>query len=197
MMTVTQDGGPFEFTPENRAEADKHIAKYPDGRQKSAVMPLLWLAQRQNGGWLSREAIEYVAGVLDMPTIKVLEVATFYTMYNLRPVGRYHIQLCGTTPCWLRGADTVLKACYDFGLEKGKVTHDGRFSLIEVECLGSCCNAPTVQINDDYYEDLDYQSMSRILESLARGETPPPGSQRGRRSSEPEGGLTSLTEVDQ
>mgnify|MGYP006274097567 CR=1 FL=1 len=194
MLTVTQDGGPFEFTKRNKADADEHIAKYPEGRQKSAVMPLLWLAQRQNGGWISREAVEYVAAYLDLPVIKVLEVATFYSMYNLAPVGTYHVQLCGTTPCWLRGSDDIMQACKDFGLEKGKTTHDGLFSLIEVECLGACCNAPMVQINDDYYEDLDYDSMTAILSALAEGKTPKPGSQRGRRSSEPEGGLTTLNE---
>ena len=192
MLDVTQDGGPFEWTAENAQKAAVHIAKYPEGRQQSAVMPLLWLAQAQNGGWISREALEYIAAQLDMAVIKVLEVATFYTMYNLKKIGTHHVQLCGTTPCWLRGSDDVMRACTDFGLEKGETTHDGLFHLTEVECLGACCNAPMVQINDEYYEDLDYESMTAILKTLSEGGAPKIGSQKGRNTSEPFDGLTTL-----
>jgi len=194
MLEVTQDGGPFVFTDDNRAELDAIIAKYPTGRQRSAVMPALYLAQRQNGGWISREAVEHIAEVLDMPKIQVLEVATFYTMYNLKPIGRYHVQVCGTTPCWLCGSDEVFRACKDMGLEKGKTTGDGLFHLTEVECLGACVNAPMIQINDDYYEDLDYDSTKALLEAFARGETPKPGTQVDRQFSAPAGGPTTLTD---
>jgi NADH-quinone oxidoreductase subunit E len=178
-------GQPFAFTAENRAAADKIIAKYPPGRQQSAVMPLLDLAQRQNGGWLSREALAHVAEVLDMALIRVYEVATFYTMYNLSPVGRHVVQVCTTTPCWLRGSDAIMKAC--------EHAADGdTFSVQEVECLGACVNAPVVQINDDFYEDLDEASLKKVLDALKRGETPKPGPQVDRQTSAPEGGATTL-----
>jgi len=185
----------FAFTPETKAKADKVIARYPAGRQQSAVMPLLDLAQRQNSGWLSKEAIEHVAEVLSMPVIRVYEVATFYTMYNLQPIGRYHVQVCTTTPCWLRDSGSVVEACRKtLGIEVGETTADGMFTLKEVECLGACVNAPMMQVNDDYYEDLDPASTARILEALKRGETPKPGPQNGRHTSEPLGGATTLKE---
>jgi NADH-quinone oxidoreductase E subunit len=189
------EGGRFEFTPENLELARRIIAKYPAGRQASAVMPLLDLAQRQNANWLPRAAMDHIADMLAMPRIRVYEVATFYTMYNRSPVGRHFVQVCTTTPCWLRGSDDVVAACRrKLGIDFGETTADGQFTLVEVECLGACVNAPMVQINDDYYEDLDAESTERILDALARGEKPPAGSQKGRRSSCPEGGPTTLKE---
>ena len=157
----------FDFTPENKAWAEKEIAKYPPGRQASAVIALLWRAQEQSGAWLSRAAIEKVAEMLDMPAIRVLEVATFYTMFNLAPVGRYYVQLCGTTPCMLSGAEAIKQVCREKIGAPGHVTADGAFSWTEVECLGACCNAPMVQINQDYYEDLDKASFAKLLDDLA------------------------------
>ena len=183
----------FEFTPENKAWAEKEVAKYPPGRQASAVLALLWRAQKQSGYWLPRPAIETVAAMLDMPNIRVLEVATFYTMFNLVPVGRHFVQLCGTTPCMLCGAEDLKAVCRKRIGEQGHVTSDGLFSWIEVECLGACCNAPMVQINDDYYEDLTPESFAKLLDDLAAGLPVKTGSQTGRVSSEPVGGLTSLT----
>lgn len=189
------DGEAFEFTPENLELARRIIAKYPAGRQASAVMPLLDLAQRQNANWLPRAAMDYVADMLDMPRIRVYEVATFYTMYNRAPVGRHFVQVCTTTPCWLRGSDEVVAACRrKLGIDIGETTADGQFTLVEVECLGACVNAPMIQINDDYYEDLDAESTEKVLDALARGEKPPAGSQKGRISSCPEGGPTTLKE---
>ena len=183
----------FAFTSENMDRAQKIIAKYPEGRQASAVMPLLDLAQRQNAGWLPRVAMDYVADMLSMPRIRVYEVATFYTMYNLTPVGRHVVQVCTTTPCWLRGSDDVVKTCETkLGIGLGETTDDGQFTLREVECLGACVNAPIVQIGDDFYEDVGPEQMDKIIDALKRGETPKPGSQIGRRSSEPVGGLTTL-----
>ncbi|MGH6880424.1 MAG: NADH-quinone oxidoreductase subunit NuoE [Hypericibacter sp.] len=183
----------FAFTPENKAEAEKLIARYPKGRQQSAVMGLLWLAQRQSGGWLPRAAMEHVAATLGMAPIRVYEVATFYTMYNLKPVGKHHIQLCRTTPCWLRGSDALREVCETkLGIGLKEVTPDGKFSLVEVECLGACVNAPMIQINDDFYEDLDAKSMEALLDKLARGETFKVGSQTGRQGSAPDGGPTTL-----
>lgn len=194
--------GNFAWTPENAAQATKIIARYPAGRQRSAIMPLLDLAQRQVGaetntqGWLPVPVIEYVAAQLDMPFIRALEVATFYTMYNMAPVGRYHVQVCGTTPCMLRGSDDVMQACKNKGLIKGKTTPDGLFTLTEVECMGNCSSAPMVQINDDNYEDLDYGRTVAILDALAAGETPQPGTQEpGRHTVEPLGGPTTLKEM--
>jgi NADH-quinone oxidoreductase subunit E len=191
--------GGFAWTAENADAAKEIIGRYPPGRQMSAVMPLLDLAQRQVGaetntqGWLPIPVIEFVARELDMPFIRAYEVATFYTMYNLAPVGRYHVQVCGTTPCQLRGSDDVMRACHDRGMKKGSITADGLFTLSEVECLGVCANAPMVQINDDNYEDLDYDRTLAVIDALAKGETPEPGSTIGRRASVPEGGPTTLT----
>ena len=184
----------FEFTPETRTAADKIIAKYPSGRQASAVIPLLDLAQRQHGGWLPRAAMDHVAKVLGMAPIRVYEVATFYTMFNLQPVGHHHVQVCTTTPCWLRNSDAVLDACRKkLGIDVGGTTADGLFTLSEVECLGACVNAPMMQINDEYYEDLDARSTEAILDALKRGEKPKPGPQTGRITSAPASGPTTLT----
>jgi len=193
--------GAFAWTEENAAQAEKVIARYPAGRQQSAVMPLLDLAQRQVGaetqtqGWLPVPVMEYIGRQLDMPYMRVYEVATFYTMYNLAPVGRYHVQVCGTTPCMLRGSDDVFAACKAKGLAKGATTPDGLFTLHEVECLGACANAPMVQINDDNYEDLTFDSMSAILDDLAAGRQPKIGPQIERQTSCPEGGPTVLKEM--
>jgi NADH-quinone oxidoreductase subunit E len=183
----------FEFTPENKAWAEKEIAKYPPSRQASAIIALLWRAQKQNSYWLPRPAIEKVADMLGMPYIRALEVATFYTMFNLEPVGRHHVQLCGTTPCMLRGAEQIKEVCRTrIGAERHP-TADGKLSWIETECLGACCNAPAVQINDDYYEDLTPENFAKLLDDLAAGRPVRIGSQTGRVSSEPVGGLTALT----
>ncbi|HEX8239599.1 MAG TPA: NADH-quinone oxidoreductase subunit NuoE [Allosphingosinicella sp.] len=194
--------GAFAFTAENDRQAKRLVDRYPPGRQQSAIIPLLDLAQRQVGaetgtqGWLPIPVIEYVAAYLGMPYIRAYEVATFYTMFNLRPVGRFHVQVCGTTPCMLRGSDDVFAACKAKGMRKGATTGDGLFTLSEVECLGACANAPMVQINDDNYEDLTFETMTALLEALARGETPKPGPQGvARRRSEPEGGVTTLPEM--
>lgn len=185
--------GGFAFTAENRKQAETIIARYPAGRQASAVMPLLDLAQRQCGGWLPREAIEAVADSLAMPHIRAYEVATFYTMYNLEPVGRHMVQVCTTTPCWLMGCDGIAAACREaLGVEFGETTEDGLFTLKEVECLGACVNGPMIQIDDDYYEDLTPARVTQILEQLKTGRKPEPGPQGGRRASEPEGGRTTL-----
>jgi NADH-quinone oxidoreductase subunit E len=184
----------FTFTAENLAWARTQIAKYPDGRQASAVLPILWRAQEQAGGWVPEAAIRAVAELLDMAHIRVLEIATFYTMFNLAPVGRWHVQLCGTTPCMLRGAEDLKAVCRKRIGEQLDVTADGKFSWIEVECLGACVNAPMVQINYDYYEDLTVDSFSRILDELAVGRVPPPGPQIERQLSAPPGGATTLTD---
>jgi NADH-quinone oxidoreductase subunit E len=191
--------GDFAWTDANAKLAKQVIARYPAGRQASAVLPLLDLAQRQVGdetqtqGWLPVPVIEFVGRQLDMPYMRVYEVVSFYTMFNMAPVGRYHVQVCGTTPCMLRGSDDVLAACKNHGLIKGRTTPDGLFTLTEVECLGACANAPMVQINDDNYEDLDYDRTTAILEALAAGETPKPGPQVDRQTSAAEGGPTNLT----
>jgi len=191
----------FAWTEANAKLAREIIARYPGGRQQSAVIPLLDLAQRQVGaetntqGWLPIPVMEIVGKELDVAYVRVLEVATFYTMFNLAPVGRFHVQVCGTTPCMLRGSDDVLAACYKRGLKKGKTTEDGLFALTEVECLGACANAPMVQINDDNYEDLTEASMSAILDALAAGQTPRPGPQVDRQTSCPEGGPTTLKKM--
>jgi NADH-quinone oxidoreductase subunit E len=184
----------FAFTAENLAWAKAQIAKYPQGRQASAVIPLLWRAQEQAGGWLPRKAIEHVAELLGMARIRVLEVATFYTMFNLAPVGKFHVQLCTTTPCMLRGSDALREVCHRRIGEQSHVTADGTFSWIEVECLGACVNAPMAQINCDYYEDLDAASFETILDELAAGRAPKPGPQIDRQLSAPVGGLTTLTD---
>jgi NADH-quinone oxidoreductase E subunit len=186
----------FAFTAENEAEIKRIVAKYPKGRQASAVMPLLDLAQRQNDNWIPIKAIELIAEKLGMAQIRVLEVATFYTMFNLKPVGTYFLQACTTTPCWLRGSDEMMRAIKDrYGIRSGETSACGRFSLLEVECLGACVNAPILQVNDDFYEDLDYQSTSRLLDSLEAGDPLPVGSVVGRCASEPSGGATSLTSI--
>ena len=190
------DGKPFAFTPEYLEKAKVHIAKYPPGRQASAVIPLLDLAQRQNGGWVSRAAMDHVAEVLGMPPIRVYEVATFYVMFQLRPVGKYVLQACVTTPCWLRGCDDVIHACErKLGIEMGDTSADGLFTLTEMECLGACVNAPILGVNDDFYEDLDGPKTEALLDALRAGTPPPPGSMIGRQGSMPEGGKTTLTEV--
>jgi NADH-quinone oxidoreductase subunit E len=193
--------GNFAWTDANAAKQAEIIGRYPPGRQHSAILPLLDLAQRQVGaetstqGWLPVPVIEFVARQIDMPYIRALEVATFYTMFNLAPVGRFHVQVCGTTPCMLRGSDDVFQACKDKGLKKGHTTADGLFTLSEVECMGTCANAPMVQINDDNYEDLTYESTAAILDALARGETPKPGPQVDRQTCAPIGGPSSLKDM--
>ncbi len=185
----------FAFSPENLERAKAHIAKYPPGRQASAVLPLLDLAQRQQGGWLPRAAMDYVAEMLGMARIRVYEVASFYTMFNLRPVGRYLLQACTTTPCWLRGSDDVVAACErKLGIAMGETTPDGLFTLVEVECLGACVNAPVLQVNDDFYEDLDGPATETLLDALREGKPPPTGSVAGRHGSEPAGGRRTLVE---
>ena len=191
--------GQFAFNDANMARAKELISHYPDGRQQSAVMGLLDLAQRQVGaetntqGWLPVPVIEYVAAQLDMPYMRVYEVVTFYTMYNMAPVGRFHVQVCGTTPCMLRGSDDILDACYKRGMHKGATTGDGLFTLTEVECMGNCSSAPMVQINDDNYEDLTADRMNFILDELAAGRQPKVGTQEpGRHTVEPLGEATNL-----
>ncbi|MGF1641010.1 MAG: NADH-quinone oxidoreductase subunit NuoE [Rhodospirillales bacterium] len=187
----------FAFTPENVERTAAIIAKYPPGRQASAVIPLLDLAQRQSGGWLPGAAIEYVAGLLDMPVMRVFEVATFYTMFNLAPVGRFHVEICTNLPCWLRGSDDIVGACRKaLGIGLGETTADGLFTVSEVECQGACVNAPMAKIGDDFYEDLTPDAMETVLQRLRAGEQPKPGSQLGRTSCEPLGGVTSLKSVD-
>jgi len=184
----------FAFTAENLERAEAAIAKYPEGRQASAVMALFDLAQRQHG-WLPRAAIEYVAGLLEMPLIRAHEVATFYSMYHLEPGGRHRVNVCTTTPCWLRGSDEVVAACEKaLGVKVGETTGDGRFTLGEVECLGACVNAPLLQVDDDYYEDVDGGRAEAILEAFKRGQAPPSGPQVRRQTSAPAGGPTTLLE---
>jgi len=194
--------GTFAFNAAWDAKAKETVARYPEGRQRSAVMALLDYAQRQVGeetstqGWLPIPVIEYVAGYLDMPVIRVLEVATFYFMYNLVPVGRFHVQVCGTTPCMLRGSDDLLAACKQRGMHKGHTTDDGLWTLTEVECMGNCSSAPMVQINDDNYEDLTAERLDHILDELAAGRQPKTGTQEpGRHTVEPLGGPTTLQEM--
>ena len=191
------ESGDFAFTAENLARAKQIMARYPEGRQASAVIALLDLAQRQNGNWLSGEAIEYVANLLDMAPIRVHEVATFYTMFNLKPVGRHFIQVCRTTPCWLRGSDDVTKTCLEkTGATRLKeMTEDGLFTVVEVECLGACANAPMVQINDLYYEDLTPERVAQMIEDLRAGREIDMGSQSGRQGSAPEGRPKTLLEA--
>lgn len=197
----------FEFTKAYRKKADEIIALYPEGRQKSAVMPLLDLAQRQTaeegakatpvyGGWIPRAAMDHIAEVLSMPPIKVYEVATFYSMYNTAPVGQYLIQVCTTTPCWLCNSDAIVKACKDhLGIGMGDTTKDGKFTLVEVECLGACVNAPMIQINDDYFEDLTAETMVELLDMLSNGLKPKIGSQKGRKASMALSGPTTLKDL--
>jgi NADH-quinone oxidoreductase subunit E len=184
----------FAFTQANLEWAKGQIAKYPPGRQQSAVIPVLWRAQEQAGGWLPQKAIEATAELLGMAKIRVLEVATFYTMFNLSPVGKFYVQLCGTTPCMLRGSEELKKVCNRMIGERDHVTNDGIFSWTEVECLGACVNAPMVQINYDYYEDLTPEILTRILNDLSAGKKPKPGPQIDRQNSAPVGGPTTLTD---
>jgi NADH-quinone oxidoreductase subunit E len=184
----------FAFTAENLDWAKRQIAKYPEGRQVSAILPILWRAQEQAGGWLPQKAIEHVADLLGMPKIRALEVATFYTMFNLAPVGKVHVQLCGTTPCLLRGADKLIKLCHERIGEPLHVTADGKLSWVEVECLGACVNAPMMQINSDYYEDLTPETFTQILNDLVAGREVKPGPQIDRQFAAPVGGPTTLTD---
>ncbi len=187
----------FEFTGEFLAEAKRNIAKYPKGKEASAVLALLFLAQEQNhenGHYVTEEALDKIAEMLNMPLLRVVEVASFFTMINLKPVGKFHIQLCGTTPCMLRGAKELRSTCEKFiGAKNGETDKDGIFTLTEVECLGACCNAPMVQINDDYYEDLTPESLQKILQDLKDGKSVKAGSAIGRSCSEPQGGTDILT----
>jgi NADH-quinone oxidoreductase subunit E len=185
----------FEFDAESEAQIAKVLPRYPAGKQASAVMPLLYVAQKQMGrltgsAWVPRVAMDVIAARLGMAPMRVYEVATFYFMYNTKPIGRFHLQVCGTTPCWLRGSDDVLRACKDAGHLKGygDTSADGNFTLTEVECLGGCVNAPILQVDDDYYEDMDYDSTVKLIEALKRGERPKPGSMIGRQTSAPVGG---------
>jgi NADH-quinone oxidoreductase E subunit len=183
----------FEFSAKNQKKFSAIFAKYPEGREASAMMPLLDLAQRQHNGWLPRAAMDCVAEILNMAPIRVYEVATFYTMYNLAPVGENHLQVCTNLPCWLRGSDKIMSLCKKkLGIEVGETTADQKFTLSEVECLCACVNAPMMQINDDFYEDLDEASTTAILESLKSGIKPTPGPQNSRKGGEPEGGATTL-----
>jgi NADH-quinone oxidoreductase E subunit len=192
----------FAFDADSEAEIAKHIAKYPPGKQASAVIPLLYVAQKQMGrqtgsAWVPRVAMDVIAARLGMPPIRVYEVVSFYFMFNTRPIGRYHLQVCGTTPCMLRGSDDVLRACKDAGHLKGygDTSADGLFTLSEVECVGACVNAPVLVVDDDYYEDLDYDRTVELIEALKRGERPAPGSTIGRKTSAPEGGPLTLLDV--
>ena len=197
-MSETAPPETFALTPENLEKAQRTIARYPAGKQASAVMAVLDLAQRQCGGWLPRAALEGVAALLDMAPIRVWEIATFYEMYNLEPVGEHMVRVCTTTPCMLRGAYDVLDACIDeLGVGVGETTADGKFSLREFECLGGCVNAPIVWIDDDYYEDLDGDRARDILRRFRAGETPPPGPQTGRQKSAPASGPTTLTGAEE
>ena len=183
----------FAFNPENLERAKAIMAKYPPGRQASAVLGLLDLAQRQNGNWLARAAMDYVAGLLDMAPIRIYEVATFYSMFNLEPVGKWFLQICTTTPCWLRGSDEVVRACQrKLEISMGETTPDGLFTMKEVECLGACVNAPVIQVNDDFYEDLDGARTETLLEALKAGNPPPAGTLARRQTSCPIGGPTTL-----
>jgi NADH-quinone oxidoreductase subunit E len=190
----------FAFDDESEQEIARHVAKYPPGKQASAVIPVLYIAQRQmkrltGSAWVPRAAMNATAARLGMAPIRVYEVATFYFMFNLKPVGKYHLQVCTTTPCWLRGSDEVTHACRQAtGIKAfGETSEDGMFSMTEVECLGACVNAPILQVDDDFYEDMDAERVKQLLDALRRGERPKPGSMIGRQSSAPEGGPNTLT----
>jgi NADH-quinone oxidoreductase subunit E len=190
----------FAFDAESEAEIAYHVAKYPAGRQASAVLPVLYIAQKQmkrqtGSAWIPVKAMDAVAARLGMPSIRVYEVATFYFMFNTRPIGTYHLQVCTTTPCWLRGSDEVTAACRkETGIQGwGETSEDGVFTMTEVECLGACVNAPILQVDDDFYEDMDAEKVATLLAALRRGERPKPGSMSGRQTSAPEGGPTTLT----
>ncbi len=192
----------FAFDDASEVEIAKIVPRYPAGKQASAVIPLLYVVQKQMGrltgsAWVPKVAMDVIAARLGMAPIRVYEVASFYYMFNLRKIGRFHLQLCGTTPCMLRGSDDVMRACKDAAGVKGPgdTSADGLFTLTEVECLGACVNAPVLQVDDDYYEDLDYDRTVALIEALKRGERPTPGSTIGRQTSAAEGGATSLTEL--
>ena len=186
----------FEFNDKNIELARKMINNYPDGKQQSAVMSLLYLAQRQNNNWIPLAAMKYIAKFLNMPYIKVYEVATFYSMYNLSPVGKFFYQVCTTTPCMLRGAYKLVDVCKKkISNKENEISSDGNSSWMEVECLGACINAPMIQINDEYYEDLDEKKLENIIEQTIKGKTPKPGSYRGRVNSEPENNRTTLVGI--
>ena len=183
---LPQDFKTFEFSKENQEKIPEILKRYPEGRQASAILPLFDLAQRQCGGWLPGSAIEKVTEILGLPVIRGYEVATFYTMFNLKPVGQYHIQICGTTPCMLRGSENLKDVCKQhLGIEPGESTGDGLFTLNEVECIGACVNAPAIQINDDYFEDLTEKTFQKLLEDLATGCEVKPGSAIGRQGTAP------------
>ncbi len=176
----------FAFTPANMEKAKKFLAKYPEARKASAMIPLLQLAQAQNDNWLPVAAMDYVADMLEVPRVRAYEVASFYTMFNRVPVGKHLLQLCTTTPCWLRGSDDIKHVCKSkLGISDGETTADGMFTLMEVECLGACVNAPMVQINDDFYEDLNAENFTQLIDDLAAGKKPKVGSQIGRQGSAP------------
>ena len=186
----------FEFNTSSLEEANKIVSKYPKGKQQSAVMALLYIAQKQNDNWIPLSAMKYIAKFLDMPYIKVYEVATFYSMYNLSPVGKYFIQVCTTTPCMIRGANKLVEACKEKISEKeNMLSNNNSCSWMEVECLGACVNAPMLQINDQYYEDLDKEKTLEIFDKILNGETPKPGSYRGRINTEPENNRKTLMDV--
>ena len=187
----------FEFSKKNLEEARKIIKNYPEGKQQSAVMPLLYLAQKQNDNWIPLVAMKYIAKFLKMPYIKVYEVATFYTMYNLSPVGKYFLQVCTTTPCMIRGAYDIVKACKEkISNKENELSKDKTCSWMEVECLGACINAPMMQINDDYYEDLSKEQTEKIIDQIQNGESPKAGSYKGRKNSEPENNRKTLLNIN-
>ena len=186
----------FEFNSVSLEEANKIISNYPKGKQQSAVMSLLYIAQKQNNNWIPLAAMKYIGKFLDMPYIKVYEVATFYSMYNLAPVGKHFVQVCTTTPCMIRGANQLIEACKEkISQNESELSSDKNCSWIEVECLGACVNAPMMQINDDYYEDLDKNKTLKILDKILNGETPKPGSYRGRVNNEPENNRKTLMDL--
>jgi NADH-quinone oxidoreductase subunit E len=202
-MAEHKEPASFAFDAESEARITKVLAKYPAGKQASAVLPLLDLAQRQMGrltgsAWVPRLAMDEIARRLDMAPIRVYEVATFYFMFNLQPVGKYHLQLCTTTPCWLRGSDEVVAACRKATGIKGwkETSEDGLFTMTEVECVGACVNAPILQVNDDFFEDMDAEATEKLIEALRRGEYPTPGSVKGRQTSAPEGGPVTLNSLN-
>ena len=186
----------FEFNSSSLDAAKNFISKYPSGKQQSAVMALLYIAQKQNDNWIPLAAMKYIGKFLNMPYIKVYEVATFYTMYNLSPVGNYFIQVCTTTPCMIRGAKQLVDACKEkISKNESELSVNGSCSWMEVECLGACVNAPMMQINDEYYEDLDKEKTLKILDTIIKGETPKPGSYRGRVNNEPENNRKTLLDL--
>ena len=192
----TEDAEKFEFIPENLEWTKTQLAKYPENRKDSCVMPFLHRAQEQNNGWVSSPVMEYIAYLLDMPYIRVHEVATFYTMYNLKPIGKHVIEVCTTTPCWLRGSDDVVKACKDeLGIGFGETTDDGEFTLLEVECAGACVNAPVIAYAEEYYEDLNEDTTRAFIKAIKDGKTLEAGPQNGRFKSCPFGGPTSLEDM--